>query len=165
MTTTTSIDQQIVAVRPAEPKDCDLLFAWVNRPDSLINKLETSETISYTSHQAWFASRLARPSCTIFIIIVNCHSAGQIRFEDKGEGLEIDVYVLPRYRGLNVATIGLRQAIQSLRQLRVQTVLIARVAKNNHQSLRFFEKMGFQRSETIDKSHKFTQMLSKDQAT
>ncbi len=132
-----------VLLRPATAGDVELLFAWVNSPDSLANKLATTGPIPRDEHVAWFAETLAKPMAAIWIVEHEGRPAGQVRLEKRGKALEVDIYVdaSQRGRGLGVAMLEAARAKAAERWPGVP--LLARVRPENWASRRLFAKAGY----------------------
>lgn len=134
-----------IALRAAAIDDADLLLAWVNDPETLAAKQLTSEPIPREAHVAWLAKRLGAPTCRIWIIERAAAPIGQLRFEDKGGGFEIDVFVAPSERGSGAARRALALGLERLRAETGAPTATALVLKSNMRSARFFEACGFER--------------------
>ena len=80
-------------LRPATRSDAELLWAWANDPSVRSASFHRGE-IPWESHTAWFAGRLARPDCTIYVAELEGVPVAQVRFEGRGEA-EVAVSVDP----------------------------------------------------------------------
>lgn len=130
-------------LRTAALDDADLLYDWVNRPDSLSGKVQTTEPIRRDVHQAWFESRLGVETCRISLILIDGKPVGQVRLEDRGEGFEVDIYVEPGARGNGIASAAITQAHDDLRKTWPDASLIAKVKLGNPASQALFKGLGF----------------------
>lgn len=130
-------------LRPAEPQDADLLYDWVNQPDSLAAKLQTTEPVQLDVHQKWFETRLGSESCRIFLIHLNNEPVGQVRLEDRGDGYEVDIYIIPAARGAGIASAAIAQARDALCKTRPGAELVAKVKAENTASQALFNGLGF----------------------
>ena len=76
-----SFTSKRIHLRPANYKDCEFLWEWVNDPE--VRKASfSSETIPWETHKTWFTKKLANPDCYIYIAIdENEKPVGQIRFD------------------------------------------------------------------------------------
>lgn len=130
-----------IVLRPAELKDKNLLFKWVNNKDSLNIKIKNEEKISFSIHEIWFEERLKDNNTFIWIIEGDKKiPIGQIRFQySKEEYFDIDIYIIARYRKLGIATAALKNAEKksNIKPLR------AIVKKNNYLSYLFFNNNGY----------------------
>jgi RimJ/RimL family protein N-acetyltransferase len=133
----------IFALRRASADDCVLLYDFVNRADSLYEKLRTVGPIPWEVHKEWFNRRLHDPDCRIWILLVDGREQGQLRFTRGPAGWEVDIYVVEASRGLGVARETIRQAIQEMKDEAGQVRIIARVKQHNVASRHLFERLGF----------------------
>lgn len=132
-----------VRLRPARPEDADVLFEWVNRPDSLAGKLKTTAPIARADHDAWFARRLSSPDAAIWIAEVAGVPAGQVRLELTDGALDVDIYVEPSHRrqGLGIAIL---KAVRKEAAERWPGVpLCARIKRDNRASQGLFARAGY----------------------
>ncbi len=133
-----------IALRRARPADCELLFEWVNSPDSLASKLLTREPIARHDHDAWFEARLADPDSAIWIAELGGVPVGQVRFMLRDGAYDVDVYIDPPHRGSGAAAAALTQAIEEFRPVAGKDAIFrARIKNDNQMSVRLFEKLGF----------------------
>ena len=130
-------------LRPVGDGDCRLLFEWLNRPDSLANKLRTAEPVAAGDHAAWFASRRRDPGCLMWIIEVEERPVGQVRLQPANGAHEVDIYVEPDVRRSGVALSALGQAANLYRQRFPDGRLAARVLTRNQASRRLFAAAGY----------------------
>lgn len=130
-------------LRPAEPEDAALLYDWVNRPDSLAAKLQTTEPVRRDVHQKWFDARLDSEACRLFLILLNGERVGQVRLEDRGDGYEVDIYIVPAARGAGIASAAIAQARDALWKTRPDAILVAKVKAENTASQALFNGLGF----------------------
>lgn len=126
-------------LRPATNDDAQLLFDWVNQPDVLAMKAETSAPVGLENHVAWLAKRIADPETYIAIAERAGVPVGQVRFQRKGSEVHVDIYVVPGERGTGTSSHALRLAsVQDRRR-----PLIALVRTANLASRRLFARLGF----------------------
>ena len=139
--------REAIRLRPVSLADADLLFDWVNRPDSLASKLRTKGPVSRSTHDKWLAARLADPDCFIWVVERDGRPAGQVRLEG-GSGeysgkYEVDIYIDAEVRGRGSATAGLRSALTELATVRPGARAVARIRPGNQASRRLFARLGF----------------------
>ena len=139
-------------LRAATETDGDLLFKWVNQPDSLENKLKTSGPVERSTHVAWLDDRLASPDCRIWIIEQDRVPVGQIRLEGGAQGMEVDIYLDSAARGRGIAATAIKAAGVEASRLWPGVPLIARIKRENMPSRRLFAKVGY-REVTSDGDH------------
>ncbi len=128
-----------IALRDATRADAQLLFDWVNSPDSLRTKGATHAHIPWRTHTIWLAARLDDPDCTLKIIERDGAPAGQLRLQPGGDAFEVDIYVMPADRGRGVAATALRLAFAQMPEQR----FCARVGHGNPASQALFRGLGF----------------------
>jgi len=138
-----AIEAPDVRLRPATNDDAECLYQWVNRPDSLANKLKTHDPISHDSHCAWF--RESQVSADTGIWIAECDGAavGQVRLDHRDRALEVDIYVDQQARGKGIALAMLDAARVCAATRWPETPLVARIRPDNWASRRLFAKAGY----------------------
>lgn len=131
-------------LRPATLADSNLLFAWVNRPDSLAAKALTKAPISRDEHEAWFATRLGDPNTAINMIEFEGRAVGQVRMQ-KGDdaAYAVDIYVEPECRGRGLAAWAIKQAMAALPEQGDDVRIKAQVKDGNAPSVALFKSIGF----------------------
>ena len=90
-------------LRESSFQDAEIIFHWVNTPDSLSQKLKTVEPISLADHQKWMKRRLADPDTGLWIAELDEKPIGQVRIQLGHQGYEVDIYVSPEFRGQGLA--------------------------------------------------------------
>lgn len=132
-------------LRPAAQDDMDRLYEWVNRPDSLANKLDTADAIARDAHCAWFKQRLASADAAVWIAESGDVALGQVRLERKGENLEVDIYLDEAARSKGIAAAMLEAARVRAAKLWPGKTLVARIKPDNWPSRRLFARAGYGR--------------------
>jgi spore coat polysaccharide biosynthesis protein SpsF len=132
-----------VALRPADESDVDLLFEWVNRPESLSNKLVTDGPVSRDAHVTWFKARLSDPDSAIWIGQHGEEPVGQVRLQRRADALEVDIFVVPDTRGRGIGVEMLEAARQEAARRWPGVPLRAKIKPDNWASRRLFAKAGF----------------------
>jgi RimJ/RimL family protein N-acetyltransferase len=130
-------------LRAVHEGDARLLFAWVNRPDSLAAKLETDAAIPWETHQSWLAARLADPGSALWIAEQDGRPVGQVRVERREIGLEVDIFVTAEARGRGLARCMLARAARACADRWPGLPLVARVKTGNLASERLFLAAGY----------------------
>lgn len=130
-------------LRPVRAEDSGLLFAWVNSPASLAASLDTNASITRDAHEGWFAARLADPHTRIWIVERDGAPVGSVRFQDKGDGPEVAIYIDASARDVGVAGSALGLALDEARAVWPGRDAIARVRPDNAASQRVFGRAGF----------------------
>ena len=125
-------------LRKVNPKDCALLFEWVNDSDVRENALN-NQKINWEEHKLWFSSKINDPSSKIFIFENDNTPVGQIRFDRKLDGIwDIDYSISKKYRGR-----GFGKEIVKLSLAEIEGTIRAIVKRKNVASGKVFEKLGF----------------------
>jgi UDP-2,4-diacetamido-2,4,6-trideoxy-beta-L-altropyranose hydrolase len=139
-------------LRRATEGDCRLLWEWANEPGVRASAF-SQQAIGWEEHVAWFTSRMADPTCTIFIAEDEHGSPlGQVRFNVKPNGTaEIDVSVASEFRGMGYGSRLIQCAIdQYFASGHRVSGLRALIRGENGASARAFEKAGFERMANIE---------------
>ncbi len=133
-------------LRPAQLDDSRSLWEWANDPAVRAASF-SSALISWESHVAWFAEKLAQGRSLILIAEDDSPTpCGQIRFDVRADGdWEVDVTVAATMRGRGLAGRLIRLGIQVLRKEHHDARVHAFVKPVNEASLKAFEKAGFNR--------------------
>ncbi len=137
-------------IRPAAIADRELLYNWVNRPDSLNSKLRTGGPIDSATHRAWFHARLSDPDTRISVVMDNNEPIGQVRLQRVGCGCEVDIYIVACARGHGVGRRAFQAHVEATAAWRSGAPLIARVRSDNLASHRLFSALGFHIHEQFD---------------
>lgn len=132
-----------IRLRPMTAGDAALLFAWVNSPDSLAASLDTQAPVARDVHEDWVATRLADPLTRIWIVEQDDAPVGSIRFQDKGDGPEVAIYIDAPARDAGIAGAALGLALDAARVVWPGAQAIARVRPDNVASQRLFGRAGF----------------------
>ncbi|MGA8015814.1 MAG: GNAT family N-acetyltransferase, partial [Candidatus Dormiibacterota bacterium] len=135
-------------LRRAEPADVRTLWNWANEPATRRASFSEAQ-IPWEEHRAWYARRLASPTCLHLIGIgENGEAVGQVRFEKEhhGDPAEVHVSVDREHRGNGVGTALLRLgAAEALATWSDTDELIGRVKPSNVASMTAFAAAGFRR--------------------
>ena len=134
---------ETVSLRPAEPRDRELVFAWRNDP-FILARGSTRRNVGPAEHQAWFAATLSNADRRLWIASVGTEPAGLIRFDrEPADAAVLSVYLVERFcgRGLGVAAIreGARLAFAAWPIAKI----IAFVRTDNEGARRAFVRAGF----------------------
>lgn len=133
-----------LTLRPARENDAMLLFGWANKADSLANKLETDDPISWPDHETWFKARLSDEIGGLWIGARAVEPVGQVRLQLIGDVFEIDIYVVQAARREGVARQMLELVAKNGRSRWPGVPFIARILPDNSASKRLFAAAGYE---------------------
>lgn len=128
-----------INLRPATSADARLLFGWVNAPDALTQKEQTTRPIEWNDHCSWLELRLADSATLLLIVEEGRSPVGQVRLEPRGGVHVIDIYIAPAARGRGLARAALKSALDRAGI----GAAVARVKGSNTASRHLFESAGF----------------------
>jgi len=128
-------------LRAAGQKDALLLWQWANDPVTSF----VSEPISWATHEAWYAEKLASPHTRFWILDCRHVPVGQIRYDRTDAGAaQITFSVASAYRGKGFGTQLLRLSVDLAgRELGIRAVEGVSPAQNLASS-RAFLRAGFE---------------------
>ena len=132
-------------IRLAKKTDIWLLYNWVNKIDSIKNKLLTNRKISKIDHKIWYEISLKNKNRYIWIIENKNMAIGQLRFDinEDDKLCFIDIYIDKEHRKNNFGQNAINQAIDFIILKYTLDYIIALVLKTNIKSLNFFYSLGF----------------------
>lgn len=133
-------------LRKVNISDIDMLFQWANDKD-VRNYAFNTKKIEYSVHKDWFINRYKSEQCSIFILMDNDDSIGQIRLDYKKEKAYIDYSIQKKYRNRGFGTLILKLVEKELIKRNKNLTLVAQVKKENSSSINRFEKLGYLCSE------------------
>ena len=100
-------------------------------------------------HRAWYARSLQDPRARMFVIAnAEGRRAGTLRFNRLAPGrVEIHLAILPRWQRRGYALAAAARGFERLRRAPRWNVreIVARIKMKNMASIRFFERLGYQR--------------------
>lgn len=137
-------------MRKATSQDVDLYFHWANDAQVRSSSYQ-SAPIEYTSHVAWFNSKVLDVNYS-FLIFENDlgKPVGQVRIQKEDESFAvIGVSVDEAFRGKGIATTILLQASVYFLQHYPNMQIKAYIKKENKASVKSFEKAGFEFKEEL----------------
>jgi len=137
-------EKRKVSLRPAEEKDCALIWRWRNDESTRIWFGDTAP-IPYQDHKKWFFNKL-NSSDTQILIVLNEESKeiGQVRFHlISSRTAEIRVIIDPAERGKGYGSSAIKASCEyAFKELGVEEI-IAYIKKENEPSIKAFIKAGF----------------------
>ena len=135
--------------RKATMADCKLYWHWANDPE-VRQKAFNSEPISWDKHQEWFAARLNDPNSILLIFESQYGPVGQIRLDGGTTQRTISYSVARPYRGNGIGKKIISEVIAARPPF--SNKFLAEVKTENLASANIFEKLGFQRTELLEKN-------------
>ena len=152
-----------MTLRLARIKDIDLIYNWVNKEDSISNKLLTNNVISQLEHKEWFENSIKNKNRFIWIIEEENRNIGQLRFDikDMHNRCFIDIYIDKEYRNKNYAKKAINEAIDYIKSNNNINCFVAKVLKSNFNSLKFFKKLGFKEYKKFNTYYELILMKNK----
>ena len=136
----------MIKLRKIKAQDIWLLYSWVNKEDSLKNKIKTDERISKVNHEEWFKNSLNNDTRLIWIVNKDNKDIGQVRIDINREcklGL-IDIFIEKQYRKLKVGKTSLLEAIEYVDMNFDIEHMVANMLNSNINSFKFFQNLGFE---------------------
>ena len=136
----------ILILKKADINSIDDIFSLSN--DKVVRKNSLNQQqIRYEDHKKWFAEKIHSNDCLFLIAEIKSEFAGQIRFDIKESEIILNISIISSCRGLG---IGEKITCKGLNILKSEfpdtTAVNAYVRKENHASMRMFEKAGFRLS-------------------
>lgn len=133
-----------ISLRPAEEKDCKLLWEWRNEKNAREASFD-SDPIFYKEHKAWFDKKI-RSKNTKILIIENNHKKeiGQVRFDINYQGVaKVSIIIDKDKRGRGYGAKVLKLSCEYAFKSFPIKEMIAYIKWENAPSLRIFKKSGF----------------------
>ena len=128
-------------VKCATIDNIELYWVWVNdeqvRKNSINNK-----PIPFKIHEKWFKNKLDDNKCSLYMICVDKHPVGQVRFEAERNFARIDYSIAKQFRGRKLGKKLLGLAITEFQKHSNQRIL-GEVLSSNIVSGKTFESLGF----------------------
>jgi RimJ/RimL family protein N-acetyltransferase len=136
--------QTPLQVRRVSSDDEALLLEWANDPTTRAHAF-SSDPIAPETHHRWLAGRLAFADSRLYIAQTAAGTpVGQVRFDRREAGWEIDYSIAPAFRGRRLGTILLRKGMHALGTEFPDATVIGRVKPANEPSLKVFRALGFE---------------------
>ena len=135
-----------IRLRRARPEDRRLLFEWANDPVVRAASF-SAEPIAWDTHVEWFEKKIGQGECLLFIAEDESGTAlGQIRFDLKDSGAELNLSLAKERRGLGLAVPLIEAGVRELLAGTECEKVHAFVKPQNAASGKAFEKAGFVRT-------------------
>ncbi|MFH0920132.1 MAG: GNAT family N-acetyltransferase [Fibrobacterota bacterium] len=149
-----------INIRPATMADRDLLFAWVNDPETRANSFNPSP-VKYEQHCAWFSKKLQQKE-DFLLIAENGENkpVGQMRLDKTKDGGTVSISVCPESRGKGVGLQMLTALDASVQANRLPyRKILAEIKLENSRSLKMFERAGYSLVETLSDRYRMEKIL------
>jgi len=133
-----------IILRPAEEKDCKLLWEWRNEK-AVRESSFSSEYVLWEEHKKWFQKKLRNKNSIILIIQNSANKEiGQVRFDmNRNDSAEVDIGICKEERGKGYGLHGLKMACNYIFKNSSMKSVTAYIKKDNLISLNTFLKSGF----------------------
>ncbi len=133
-----------ITLREATKEDSKFLFNLRN--DAVVRKNSISqERVSPKEHRDWFSKSLFDEDKHTFIIVFDGSRIGQVRFDEKNGGAEINLALHKFYRGKGIGDKVLTNACKiGFSDLNFKYIL-GRIKKHNIASIKIFKRNGFKK--------------------
>ena len=134
---------QAIYLREVTIDDAELLFKWVNDPDTRSNSFD-SHVISWEEHKNWFERMMSDPNQASYILVHEDTPVGQIRFNLSVNIAEISYSIAPQERGKGYGKQIIHLAIMKIKnEFPNITTIQALVKPQNEASIMCFQHNGF----------------------
>ena len=145
-----------IHLRKVENKDMMLLYQWVN--DSLVRKNSfNSGNISLEEHQKWFNEKFKNPNESIYILMVDEKSIGQVRLSKSNKQVIISYSIDSKYRGQGYGKLILKLVEDKINDENIK--LIGRVKRDNIASQLIFQSLNYEKEE-FDNYFEYTKIVN-----
>lgn len=134
---------QRVRLRPAQEKDAEMIFDWVN--DQETRKASFSiGTIAWPTHEEWFKTTIHNPLHRFWIAVDTADMPiGSIRFALEGSEATLSVSTAPSHRGKGLGVEIVNAGCRKLFATTATEMIHAYVKPENEASKKLFMKTGF----------------------
>ena len=136
-------------MRQARAEDARLLWRWSNDPLVLEMAFDPAPLV-WEDFQAWLSARLADPQWLVTVLETPKGVAiGQLRFEPRPEGWEIDFSIAFEFRGQGYGAFLICEGLAlARRRFPAEARIAARVLTHNARSLAACTRAGFVSTES-----------------
>lgn len=131
-----------IALRPADPADCEAVFGWANDPE-VRRQSFNPDPIRWSDHQRWFSQQITDPGRTLLIASVDGHPLGQIRFEITAQAAVLSYALVHDARGGGWSAPLLIAGVRHLRHTHPTVAVTGLVKADNTSSLASFDRAAF----------------------
>lgn len=143
--------------RMATKEDCSMYFDWTNETETRRQSFN-SAPIPFPQHKEWFYQKLEQSNCFLYVIELDGHPIGQIRFVAEKEAT-ISYSLDKSYRGKGWGGLLLKKGVAIFQQeTKNKYPIIGFVKKDNPASAQAFRNLNFKEETTKDiiPSYKYT---------
>jgi len=132
-----------ITLRKVNPSDCKKIWLWINDP--VVRSVSFHpKPIPREDHVTWFSSALRDPNRVYFIAEdKNAQPIGQVRFQIEFKQAVISVLLDPKYRGLSLGSILIRDATEKVFLETELEKINAYIKIGNETSRTAFKKAGY----------------------
>jgi len=138
-------------LRPAEERDCTLLWEWANEPAVRAASFHQG-LIPWERHVQWFQSRLRDPQAARIMMAVSSdhRDIGAVRFDLNGSRAVVSITLDKNARGMGHGRTILTMAAEELFRTSPVMTLDAYVKPQNEASRKLFESANFQKNDSLE---------------
>lgn len=130
-------------LRPVTPQDAELLFLWAN--DRTVREQSIStEPISWTEHTQWLEGVLGDSDRRLYLLEVNGHPVGQIRFDCQDATASVNISIEGEHRGEGLGELLIAMGTSRARKQLDVDRFVALIRPENRPSQQAFKSVGFQ---------------------
>jgi len=136
---------ELIALRLAQPADCEAVLAWRNDEETR-RESHDPRSIDAESHRAWFRRVLDDPGKALLIGERGGEPIGVLRYDLQGEGARalVSIYLVPGNGGHGLGSALLRAGSRWLREHRPAVARVrAEIRPGNRRSIGAFADAGF----------------------
>jgi UDP-2,4-diacetamido-2,4,6-trideoxy-beta-L-altropyranose hydrolase len=138
-----SLKSNAINLAKAEIADINAIFEWRNHPD-IRRYFFNANPISWNDHEQWFNRKLKDHNTAIYVACHIENKIGSIRFENKGEMINISVMLNPTYLGEGFGSKIIKLGVEKfIKDRSPKKHLIAEIKADNIASINAFKKAGF----------------------
>lgn len=141
-----------IYLRRANNTDFTVTFAWAN--NEIIRRFAfNQQRIGIEEHSTWFINKINNPSCFYYIARHNNNPIGSIRFDILDREALISYLIDPLYHGKSFGKVILKKGIEVFLKdssEQIVNVIVGKVFKENIQSIKAFESLGFDKIDNND---------------
>lgn len=93
-----ALDAMPIALRLAEPRDCNAVYEWRNAEETR-RYTHDNATIALAAHTEWFTRTLADASRVLLIAECEGEPVGVLRYDCAGQQSTVSIYLVPGHHG------------------------------------------------------------------